>query len=194
MTYIYYVALILELLKMINNDKYLFTTERLGFRNWELSDIDEMYQINSDEKVMEFFPNVSTKKQTIEFVKRMKSQYSKKGYCYFAVDKLEDNTFIGFIGLSELTYNAKFTPCIDIGWRIKSSEWNKGFATEGAKKCLEYALNVLKIEEIYSIAPKINLKSERIMTKIGLKKQYEFEHPLLTNDSRLKTCVLYKTE
>ena len=62
------------------------------------------------------------------------------------------------------------------------------------KKSLEYALYVLKIEEIYSIAPKINLKSERIMTKIGLKKQYEFEHPLLTNDSRLKTCVLYKTE
>ncbi len=179
---------------MINNDKYLFTSERLGFRNWELSDIDDMYQINSDEKVMEFFPNVSTKKQTIEFVKRMKSQFAKKGYCYFAVDKLENNEFIGFIGLSELTYNAKFTPCIDIGWRIKSSEWNKGFATEGAKKCLEYALSKLNIKHIYSIAPKINLKSERIMTKIGLKKQYEFEHPLLTNDSRLKTCVLYKTE
>ena len=110
----------------------------------------------------------------------------------FAVDKLENGEFIGFIGLSEQTYEADFTPCIDIGWRIKRSEWNKGFATEGAKRCLDYALNDLKIKEIYSVAPKINTKSEHIMKKIGLKKQYEFEHPSLINNERLKICVLYK--
>lgn len=179
---------------MNNDKKYIFTSERLGFRNWELTDIDEMHQINSDEKVMEFFPSILTKQQTTEFVEKMKSQFTDKGFCYFAVDKLEDHRFIGFIGLSEQIYKAEFTPCVDIGWRIKSSEWNKGFATEGAKKCLDYALNDLKIEYIYSIAPKINTKSEQIMTKIGMKKQYEFEHSLLINDNRLKTCVLYKTE
>ena len=171
---------------------YLFTSERLGFRNWNLSDLDKMQEINSDEKVMEFFPGIPTKEQTADFVERMKKQFEDKGFCYFAVDKLENNKFIGFIGLSEQTYNADFTPCVDIGWRIKSSEWNKGFASEGAKKCLEYALNELSLENIYSIAPKINIKSEHIMKKIGLKKQYEFEHPLLTNNDRLKTCVLYK--
>jgi RimJ/RimL family protein N-acetyltransferase len=171
---------------------YLFISERLGFRNWNLSDLDKMQEINSDEKVMEFFPSIPTKEQTADFVERMKKQFEDKGFCYFAVDKLENNEFIGFIGLSEQTYNADFTPCVDIGWRIKSSEWNKGFASEGAKKCLEYALNELGLENIYSIAPKINIKSEHIMKKIGLKKQYEFEHPLLTNNDRLKTCVLYK--
>jgi RimJ/RimL family protein N-acetyltransferase len=124
----------------------------------------------------------------------MQNQFQDKGFCYFAVDKLEDNEFIGFIGLSEQTYKADFTPCIDIGWRIDSNEWNKGFATEGAKRCLEYAFNDLKLEKVFSIAPKINTKSEHIMKKIGLKKQYEFEHSLLTNNDRLKACVLYKTE
>lgn len=173
--------------------KYIFTSERLGFRNWELTDIDEMNQINSDEKVMEFFPGISTKQQTTDFVARMKSQFADKGFCYFAVDKLEDNEFIGFIGLSEQTYPADFTPCVDIGWRIKRSEWNKGFATEGAKKSLDYALKDLRLKSVYSIAPKLNTKSEHIMIRIGLKIQYEFEHPLLTNDDRLRTCVLYKT-
>lgn len=178
------------------NDKknYIFTSDRLGFRNWETTDIDKMYEINSDKKVMEFFPSILTKEQTTEFVERMKTQFKDKGFCYFAVEKLEGNEFIGFIGLSEQTYKADFTPCVDIGWRIKSSEWNKGFASEGAKKCLDYALNELKLEDVYSIAPKVNTKSEHIMTKIGLKKQYEFEHSLLTNNNRLKTCVLYKTE
>lgn len=179
---------------MINESEYIFTSERLGFRNWDLSDIDKMHEINSDGKVMEFFPTIPTKEQTIEFVERMRNQFHEKGFCYFAVNKLEDNEFIGFIGLSEQTYKADFTPCVDIGWRIKSSEWNKGFATEGAKRCLVYALNELKFEKIYSIAPKINSKSEHIMIKIGLKKQYEFEHSLLINDDRLRTCVLYKTE
>ena len=179
---------------MKEKEKYLFTSERLGFRNWHLSDIDKMHEINSDEKVMEFFPCIPTKEQTTEFIERMKKQFEDKGFCYFAVDKLEDNDFIGFIGLSEQTYDADFTPCIDIGWRIKSSEWNKGFATEGAKRCLSYASDNLKLEKIYSIAPKINIRSEHIMSKIGLKKQYEFEHPLLANDERLKYCVLYKTE
>ena len=179
---------------MNHKKKYIFTSARLGFRNWDFADIDKMHEINSDEKVMEFFPYIPTKEQTAEFVKRMKKQFEGKGFCYFAVDKLEDNEFIGFIGLSEQTYKADFTPCIDIGWRIKSSEWNKGFASEGAKKCLDYALNDLKLEKVYSIAPKINTKSEHIMIKIGLKKQYEFEHTLLTNTERLKTCVLYVTE
>lgn len=179
---------------MNETKKYLFTSDRLGFRNWALTDIDKMHEINSDKKVMEFFPGIPTKEQTAEFVNRMLNQFDAKGFCYFAVDKLDNNEFIGFIGLSEQTYEADFTPCVDIGWRIKSSEWNQGFATEGAKKCLDYALNQLKLEYVYSVAPIINTKSEHIMKKIGLKKQYEFEHPLLTHNNNLKSCVLYKTE
>jgi RimJ/RimL family protein N-acetyltransferase len=177
---------------MNDRKKYIFTSERLGFRDWSLEDIDKMHEINTDEKVMEFFPSILTKEQTEGQVARMKKHFQDKGFCYFAVDKLENDEFIGFIGLCEQTYEADFTPCVDIGWRIKRSEWNKGLATEGAKKCLDYALNVLKLDNIYAVAPKINVKSERIMQKIGLTKQYEFEHPLLTNDDRLKTCVLYK--
>ena len=85
---------------------------------------------------------------------------------------------------------AEFTPSIDIGWRLKNSEWNKGFATEGAKKCLEYAFNDLKIEKKISIASKVNSRSEQIMFKIGMGKFYEFEHTLLKNNERLKICVL----
>jgi RimJ/RimL family protein N-acetyltransferase len=178
---------------MKENKSYIFTSDRLGFRNWSLSDIEKMHEINSDPKVMEFFPSIPTKEQTTEFIKRMTKQFKDKGFCYFAVDKLENNEFIGFIGLSEQTYETDFTPCIDIGWRIKSSEWNKGFATEGAKKCLDYAFETLKLKEVYSVAPKINLKSEHIMIKIGMKKQYEFEHPLLKDHNELETCILYKS-
>ncbi len=176
---------------MKENKNYIFISDRLGFRNWNLNDIDPLHEINSDEKVMAFFPSLLTREQTMEFIERMQKHFDDKGFCYFAVDKLENKEFIGFIGLSEQTYKAEFTPCVDIGWRIKSNEWNKGYATEGAKKCLDYAFNHLKLDTIFSVAPKVNTKSIHMMEKIGLTKQYEFEHPLLISNDRLRTCVLY---
>jgi RimJ/RimL family protein N-acetyltransferase len=107
------------------------------------------------------------------------------------VDKIENGEFIGFIGLSRQTFEADFTPIIDIGWRLMSNKWGKGFATEGAQRCLKYATTELKIETVYAIVPKVNAKSVGIMSKIGMIKVKEFDHPLLANDDRLKTCVLY---
>ncbi|MDP3468353.1 MAG: GNAT family N-acetyltransferase [Daejeonella sp.] len=177
---------------MIIDKQYIFKSTRLGFRNWIESDIELMAAINADEIVMEFFPGIATKDQTIEFIEKMQQQFAENSFCYFAVDKLENNAFIGFIGLSEKLFEAEFTPCIDIGWRLSSEEWNKGYATEGARRCLEYANEILKLEKIVSMAPKINVKSESVMKKIGMKKVLEFEHPLLINDERLRDCVLYQ--
>ena len=170
---------------MKTNRSHLFKSERLGFRNWESSDIEPMSEINSDEKVMEFFSRTQTKEQTIEFIDRMQKQFAEKEYCYFAVDKLEDNVLIGFIGINLQTFESDFTPCIDIGWRLKSSEWNKGYATEGAKRCLEYASKDLGIKKVYSITPVVNLKSEKIMLNIGMKKVKYFIFPALKDDERL---------
>ena len=97
--------------------EYLFQSERLGFRNWIDSDIAKMIDISSDSDVMEFFPAIATKIQTEEFIDRMKLMCIEKGYCYFAVDQLKDESFIGFIGLCYQTYESQFTPSVDIGWR-----------------------------------------------------------------------------
>lgn len=173
---------------------YLFTSARLGFRNWNETDIVPMAAINADPLVMEFFPAVKTYEETAAFVLRMQQQYAEKGYCYFAVDRLDSHTFIGFIGLSWQTFEADFTPCADIGWRLARAEWGKGYATEGARRCLEYAFNKLKLNSVLSMAPKLNARSEEVMKKIGMQKLKDFTHPLLLQDERLKTCVLYKIE
>jgi RimJ/RimL family protein N-acetyltransferase len=179
---------------MDNNNNYLFKSERLGFRQFIDSDFGKMIEINSDPLVMKYFPFVPSGEQTVEFIQKMTIQFEEKGFCYFAVDKLENNEFIGFIGLSESTFESDFTPCIDIGWRLKSSEWNKGFATEGAKACLNYGFEKLKIKTIYSIAPIVNEKSILVMEKIGMKKVENFMHPLLKDYPKLVECVLYEVK
>jgi len=171
---------------------YIFSSDRLGFRNWVDDDIEKMAAINADPRVMEYFPSLVNREDTVFFIDRMKLQLTQKGYCYFAVDDLSDNNFVGFIGLSEQTYEAPFTPCVDIGWRLRPDTWKQGLASEGAIRCLEYAFNELKLDKIYAIAPAVNIKSERIMQKIGMLKQYEFDHPFLADNTLLKKCNLYK--
>ncbi len=172
--------------------KYIFTSERLGFRNWTFNDTDALTEINNDSDVMEFFPFKPSKKDTQDFIFRMQETYQEKGYCYFAVDLLENHEFIGFIGLCAQTYIEELSPFVDIGWRLKKSIWNRGYATEGAKACLDFGFNQIGLKKIYSVAPEINTKSELIMKKIGMKRVKTFEHPKLLDHERLKNCVLYE--
>jgi len=177
---------------MVNEDRYIFRSERLGFRNWLTTDIEIMTEINSDEEVMEFFPKIKSKHETAEFIERMQNQFNEKGFCYYAVDKLKTREFIGFIGLSEQIFTSDFASCIDIGWRLKKDEWNKNYAPEGAKRCLDYAFTKLKLEKIIAVAPIVNLKSELVMKKIGMKKVKNFNHPALAENERLRECSLYE--
>lgn len=171
---------------------YLFQSERLGFRNWLQPDIANMAEINADPVVMEFFPAIQPEAQTKEFIDKMQKQYAERGFCYFAVDRLDTGEFIGFIGLSIPGFEADFTPCVDIGWRLKRDAWHNGFATEGAKRCIEYAFDDLSIKKLVAIAPAVNLKSEQVMIKTGMQKVKNFNHPKLQGNTRLEDCVLYQ--
>jgi RimJ/RimL family protein N-acetyltransferase len=177
---------------MANPSEYLFKSERLGFRNWLADDIKTMTDINSNPEVMEFFPSVQSEQETAEFIDRMQKHFLEGGFCYFAVDKLENNEFIGFVGLFKQTFESDFTPCIDIGWRLTRKEWNKGFATEGARRCLDFAFKQLQLEKVNAVAPVLNSRSEQVMKKIGMKKVKTFKHPKLIGNERLQECVLYE--
>ena len=171
--------------------KYLFISSRLGFRTWLDDDIQEMTLLNADKEVMEFFPFLPSEKQTIEFIQRMQNQFSESGFCYFPVDDLKSNSFIGFIGLSIQQFDSDFTPCVDIGWRMNKKYWGKGLATEGALECIKFAKNYLQLDRIYSMASKTNSNSIKVMEKIGMTYIKDFEHPKLEKHPTLKKCVLF---
>jgi len=174
------------------NKDYLFTSERLGFRNWKISDLEEMSVINADVDVMKHFPQTLTKEETAAFIDRQKAHYEKFGYNYFATEVLESGEFIGFIGFSALDFEAEFTPATDIGWRINKSAWGKGFATEGAKRCLEFAFKELQLTRIVSIFTEMNQKSEKVMQKIGMIKKGSFNHPKLKDFPKYEHCIWYE--
>lgn len=158
-------------------DTYIFKSERLGFRNWNSKDLDEFVKLNSDKEVMEYFPELLSKKKVVDLIEKLKHHFKKNGFTYYATEVLETKEFIGMIGLAHQKYKTIYTPAIDIGWRLKKSAWGNGYATEGAKRCLEYAFNELNIQKVIAVCTVHNKKSEKVMQKIGMVKKGSFMHP-----------------
>ncbi|MBI3259802.1 MAG: GNAT family N-acetyltransferase [Ignavibacteriae bacterium] len=174
------------------NSNVIISTERLILRNWEKSDIAPFVQMNSDPKVMKYFPGLMSSDQTLQFMERIKLHFEEYNYGLFAVDEKSTGEFIGFIGFSHPRFESFFTPCVEIGWRLRSEHWGKGLATEGAKACLDYGFNVLNFDSIYSFTAIPNVPSINVMKKTGMKHIGEFNHPSLSEGSWLCKHTVYK--
>ena len=170
---------------------YLFRSERLGFRKWKDEDFDPFCRMSRDPQVMKYFLKTLDPKETEALIGRIKKQFDKRHYGLYAVDHLESKSFIGFIGFLYCDFEAAFTPCVEIGWRLDRRFWNQGLATEGAKACLSYGQKVLKFAEVYSFTALENRPSERVMQKIGLTKIGEFNHPKVPQGHALEKHHLY---
>ena len=171
---------------------YLFTSERLGFRNWRAEDLAAFAMMNADLEVMEHFPSTLTDEESSNLIKRLQERYEEYGYTYYACELLDTIELIGFIGLVYQDYESSFCPATDIGWRLKRSAWGKGYATEGAKRCLEYAFKDLKLQKVISTCTIGNTQSERVMQKLGMIKQGEFNHPDLILFPNYQKCLWYE--
>jgi len=176
----------------LKKDKnYIFTSERLGFRNWSNQDLPEFAELNADPDVMAHFPACLSEEESAAFLHRLQHHFEKTGYTYFATEILKTGEFIGFIGMAFQDYVTEFTPAVDIGWRLNKNSWGKGYATEGAKRCLDFAFNELDLKQVIATCTENNGASEHVMKKIGMKKTGTFNHPKLKEFPSFEKCICY---
>ncbi|RUS46182.1 GNAT family N-acetyltransferase [Cohnella sp. AR92] len=167
-------------------------TPRLLLRDWTDADLSPFRRMNADEQVMRFFPNALSFSQTDTFYRSIRDEFDECGYGLYAAESKESREFIGFIGFHRASFEADFTPCIEIGWRLKHEAWGRGYATEGAEACLRHGLGELAFPEVYSFTAEINKPSSRVMEKIGMAFVKTFDHPRVEPDSPLRKHVLYR--
>ena len=128
---------------------------------------------------MEFFPSVLTREQSDDLIDRCQRHYMEHGFTFFAAELRETGELIGFIGLAHTPFEAHFTPCVEIGWRLGFDHWNRGLATEGAAAALRYAFEELRVSEVLAFTPCANVRSRRVMEKLGMTRDPadDFDHP-----------------
>lgn len=171
---------------------YIFESERLGFRTWRDSDREAFSDLSSDSEIMKYYTNLLNEEESNDLIDRFKTHMAAKGFGAWAVEIKETGEFIGCIGFLTVVFDAKFAPCVEIGWKLDKKYWHEGYATEGGLACLEYGFENLGFDTIYSFTASVNQSSINVMKRIGMTYQYEFEHPRVSPDSELKTHVLYK--
>lgn len=179
--------------------KIILHTERLILRTFCDSDLAAMAAISADPIVMEHFPATQDVAATAALIARINQHFAQFGYALYAVEEKTTSSMLGFVGLNQPSFTiAHFKPAglpiVEIGWRLAQAAWGQGYATEAAKAVLAHAFEVLNLPEIISFTARTNLKSQRVMQKIGLINRAEdnFNHPNLPFDSPLCAHVLYR--
>jgi RimJ/RimL family protein N-acetyltransferase len=113
----------------------------------------------------------------------------------WAVERLDTSAFIGFVGLSAPAWEADFTPCVEVGWRLDKPHWGVGFAPEAATAALKWGFANVELpgDEVLSFTTVANVNSQRVMEKIGMIRDpdADFDHPLLP-DWAERRHVLYR--
>jgi RimJ/RimL family protein N-acetyltransferase len=169
-------------------------TERLLLREWRAGDREPFAQMNADPRVMEFFPAPLSRAESDALADRLEAHFAKHGFGLYAAELVEEGAFIGFIGLNVPLFEAHFTPCMEIGWRVAAEYWGRGLATEGAREVVHYSFGELGLDSLVSMTVPANQPSRRVMEKLGMTHDPadDFDHPNLPARHPLRRHVLYR--
>ena len=179
---------------MATIDQMQLETDRLILRQWHDDDREPFAQVNADPLVMEHFPSSLSRADSDAFVDRIEAGFDINGFGLFAVEVVDVHRFIGFVGLARPSFEAHFTPAVEIGWRMSSTHWGLGYATEAAKACVEFAFTDIGLDELVSFTVPQNTASRLVMERIGMTHDPsdDFNHPRFPNDQRMERHVLYR--
>ena len=169
-------------------------TGRLLLRRWLPADQAPFAALNADPRVTEFLPGTLSRERSDALVARMEAHFDQHGFGLWVVEICDGASFAGFVGLSVPRFEAHFTPCVEIGWRLGAEHWGHGYATEGARAALAFGFEVPGLEEIVSFTVPGNTPSRRVMERVGMTRDPadDFDHPLLPDGHPLRRHVLYR--
>ena len=147
----------------------ILETKRLILKQPTLSDFDDLLQLRTDPKVMQYIGtgDIQTENQVKEFIENSKHYFDDYGLGFYSVFEKETNDFIGQAGLFHLGFNFN-QPDIELAYRLHIKHWKKGYATELATALIEYGFNKLSLPKIVAMVHPKNDRSRRVMEKAGM--------------------------
>lgn len=171
----------------------VLNTARLTLRDWRDEDLAPFAALNADPRVMEYFPAPLSRAESDALASRIRA-HLRSGLGLWAVERNDTREFCGYVGLARPSFEAHFTPCTEIGWRLAYAHQGQGFATEAALACIRHAFENSALDEIVSFTATINRPSRRVMEKIGMLRdpREDFDHPRVADGSPLRRHVLYR--
>ncbi|MGA9367336.1 MAG: GNAT family N-acetyltransferase [Steroidobacteraceae bacterium] len=179
-----------------HQEPIILTTPRLRLRPWRPEDLPHFAALNADPRVMEHFPRVLTPEESNRQAVTIVEYVARHGFGFWAVEVTGVADFVGFVGLSTPTFEAHFTPCVEIGWRLAFEHWGRGYATVAARAALDCGFQRFGLEEIVAFTVAANWRSVRVMEQLGMTRSpaEDFDHPRLPPGHPLRRHILYRVQ
>ena len=153
----------------------ILETERLILREMTFEDFDYLYEVLSDPDVTAHYPYSFDEERVKGWIERNIERYKNDGFGLWAVVHKESGRMIGDCGLTMQKINGEMLP--EIGYHIHKDHRRKGYASEAAAGCIEYAFSHYDFEELYSYMKYTNEPSYRTAEKNGMKFVMEYPDP-----------------
>jgi RimJ/RimL family protein N-acetyltransferase len=148
--------------------KVIAETKRLVIREFEFNDLEDLYSLMSDRKVMRFSPfGVLDKKKTEKMLLEFMKSYRYKGFGRWALNDKEKGDFVGLCGVSIIELDGKEE--LAFGYRIRKEFWGNGLATEAGLVVKDYIFKKLKIKRVIALIANENRASLKVAEKLGMR-------------------------
>jgi RimJ/RimL family protein N-acetyltransferase len=152
-------------------------TDRLLLRRWRDSDRPPFAAMNADPAVMEHLQGLMSRERSDDFIDRIEAHWDTRGWGLWAVEVVGGAPFVGYVGLWPASFLAE--GMVEVGWRLAREHWGRGYATEAAREALRFGFTDVGLDEIVSFTVPQNVRSVRVMERIGLVRDPtgDFDHP-----------------
>ena len=144
----------------------ILETERLYLREMDQGDFRSLCRILQDDEAMYAYEGAFTDGEVQEWLDRQIARYQAWGFGLWAVILKETNEMIGQCGLTMQPW--KNREVLEVGYLFERRYWRRGYATEAAKACKQYAFDVLQADEVCSIIRDTNIPSQRVALRNGM--------------------------
>jgi RimJ/RimL family protein N-acetyltransferase len=145
---------------------FVLETERLRLRELARSDLDFMAEMLADAEVMRYYPRRLTRDLSAEWIDRQIARYRTDGYGLWLAEERGTNTPVGQAGLVRQTING-VDEC-EVGYLIHRAFWRRGFASEAARACRDYAFRTLGRQRVVSLVRADNEPSQHVARNLGM--------------------------
>jgi len=142
-------------------------TPRLILRHLRRDDVDAIFDVIGDAETMQYYPRSFERKDAEEWVERNLKRYAEQGNGLYAVVLKSTCEVIGDCGLVQ--QNVEGISLLEVGYHLRRDQWGRGYATEAARACLDYAFRNMDADKVISLIRPENLPSRRVAERNGMR-------------------------
>lgn len=150
----------------------ILETERLIVREMTKEDFPALTDMLYDERVMYAYAHTFSEDEAQAWLYNQLRRYKEDGFGLWAVILKENGKMIGQCGITKQRIPEK--EVLEVGYLFSADYWHKGFATEAAIACKNYAFENLGANEVYSIIRDNNYASQNVAKRNGMKEVGRF--------------------